>query len=33
MDSLCRILIGALVAIVAATSLAEAACGDRGGPG
>jgi hypothetical protein len=33
MDSLGRILVGALVAIVAATSFAEAACGDRGGPG
>jgi hypothetical protein len=33
MSDLYRMLIAALVALVAATSFAEATCGDSGGPG
>jgi hypothetical protein len=33
MSNLYRMLIAALVALVAATSFAEATCGDSGGPG
>ena len=32
-NNFCRRLIAALVALVAATSFAEATCGDLGGPG
>jgi hypothetical protein len=32
-NNVCRMLIAALAGLVAATSFAEATCGDRGGPG